>query len=59
MRTVKAISVEAKKAYFAKTRRSNYAASLRLEGFNVQRKGASDKLPTKESLINHYRKVKA
>lgn len=28
-------SFEAKKAYFAKIRKSNYAASLRLEGFEV------------------------
>lgn len=59
MSIVKAISVEAKKAYFAKTRRSNYTASLRLEGFSVQRADASRELPTKETLINRYRKVKA
>ncbi|MGV8843866.1 MAG: type II toxin-antitoxin system MqsR family toxin [Pseudomonas sp.] len=29
------ISLEAKKAYAAKTRKSNYAASLRLEGFKT------------------------
>ena len=56
---MKSLSVEAKKAYFAKTRRSNYIASLRLEGFSVQRADASRKLPTKETLVNRYRKVKS
>ena len=56
---MKEISVEAKKAYFAKTRRSNYTASLRLEGFSDQYADASRKLPTKEALLNRYRKVKA
>lgn len=55
---MKAISVEAQKAYFAKTRRSNYTASLRLEGFSVQRADAKGELPTKETLINLYRTVK-
>ncbi|WP_365848677.1 YhfG family protein [Alcanivorax sp.] len=29
-------SLESKKAYFARVRRANYAASLRLEGFTVK-----------------------
>lgn len=56
---MKAISFEAKKAYSVKTRRSNYAASLRLEGFSVQCADAFRELPTKETVVNRYRKVKA
>lgn len=56
---MKTLSVEAKRAYFAKTRRSNYIASLRLEGFSVQRADASRKLPSRETLVNRYSKVTA
>lgn len=34
--TQKTPSLEAKKAYFAKVRRANYEASLRLEGFEIK-----------------------
>lgn len=53
---VTTLSTDAKKAYFAKTRRANYAASLRLEGFSVQPADASRLLPSKEELIKRYRK---
>jgi len=53
---VKGISLETKKAAWEKTRRSNYAASLRLEGFDVTPDSAERKLPSKEELLRHYRK---
>jgi len=56
---LKAPSLEAKRAYFAKVRRSNYLASLRLEGFSVHRSEASTEPPSREVVVNRYRKVKA
>ncbi|MDF9756081.1 hypothetical protein ACVWY1_001106 [Pseudomonas sp. TE6288] len=53
---MKGISLETKKAYCAKTRRSNYLASLRLEGFSVSRDAAERELPTREELLHKYRK---
>ena len=50
------LSFQAKKAYYAKVRRTNYTASLRLEGFDVTREDAERPLPTRESVINRYRK---
>lgn len=50
------ISLETKKAYCAKTRRSNYVASLRLEGFTVSPDAAERELPTREELLRKYRK---
>ncbi|BAN48136.1 YhfG family protein [Metapseudomonas resinovorans] len=48
-------SLQAKKAYFAKVRQSNYAASLRLEGFDVTPADADRKLPTCEAALDAYR----
>jgi hypothetical protein len=53
---VKGISLETKKAYCIKTRRSNYAASLRLEGYDVTPETAQRKLPTREELLRQYRR---
>lgn len=52
-------SYEAKMAYWVKARQSNYAASLRLEGFGTTRSDATRKLPTRAAVLNTYRKVKA
>lgn len=50
-----ALSLQAKKAYFAKVRQSNYAASLRLEGFDVTPADADRKLPTRAAVLDAYR----
>lgn len=55
---MKKLSVEAKKAYFAKTRRSNYAASLRLEGFAVQPSDAMAKSVSRDALIKRHSKAR-
>lgn len=53
-------SFEAKKAYFAKVRKANYSASLRLEGFVVQKDEAVRKHASrKAAVIAHTRQVKA
>jgi hypothetical protein len=52
-------SLDAKKAYCQKTRRSNYAASLRLEGFESTPLDAERRLPSREELLNTYRKKSA
>ena len=57
-RLVKTPSLEAKKAYCAKTRRSNYAASLRLEGYEVTESDAARELPSREAVLRAYRKRK-
>ena len=52
-------SLQAKKAYFAKARKANYAASLRLEGFVVQKHGAVKKHASrKAAVVAHTRQVK-
>lgn len=56
---MKPTSHEAKKAYWLKTRQSNYAASLRLEGFDTTRSDATRTLPTRAAVLDTYRKVKA
>ncbi|WP_156883142.1 YhfG family protein [Pseudomonas sp. CFII64] len=48
-------SLAAKKAYCAKTRRSNYAASLRLEGFDTTPLDAERTLASREELLKTYR----
>ncbi|BBP60460.1 YhfG family protein [Pseudomonas sp. St316] len=48
------VSLEAKKAYAARTRRSNYAASLRLEGFKVSFSEDERKLPTREEVLKAF-----
>jgi|TARA_Y100001968_G_C18703614_1_gene412418 hypothetical protein len=52
-------SLKAKKAYAAKSRQSNYVASLRLEGFDVSRSDADRKLPTREAALNQLRASQA
>ncbi|MDB6048485.1 MAG: hypothetical protein JWR17_1231 [Pseudomonas sp.] len=53
------LSLDAKKAYCAKTRRSNYAASLRLEGFESTPLDAERILPSREELLKTYRNKQA
>jgi hypothetical protein len=48
-------TLQAKKAYYAKVRQSNYAASLRLEGFDTTPEDGERPLPSKESVLNSYR----
>nr|WP_186351790.1 YhfG family protein [Pseudomonas proteolytica] len=55
---VEKLSFQAKKAYFAKHRRSNFAASLRLEGFTTS-KNDDHKLPTREAALVAVRQIKA
>jgi hypothetical protein len=50
-------SLQVKKAYCAKTRQSNYAASLRLEGYETVPVDAKRQLPTRESVLNTYRQA--
>ncbi|UVL59006.1 YhfG family protein [Pseudomonas sp. B21-035] len=52
---MKTPSLQAKKAHCAKTRQSNYSASLRLEGFDVTPDDAERKLPTREAVLKAYR----
>jgi len=52
-------SLDDKKAYCAKTRRSNYAASLRLEGFESSPLDAERRLPSREELLKTYRQKQA
>ena len=53
-------SLQAKKAYFAKVRKANYSASLRLEGFVVQKDGVLKKHASrKAAVMAHTRQVKA
>jgi hypothetical protein len=53
------ISLETKKAYAARTRRSNYAASLRLEGFKVRTEDGEYKLPSREEVLKTFTKTRA
>lgn len=53
--TMAPTSLQAKKAYYAKVRQSNYAASLRLEGFDTTPEDGERPLPSKESVLNSYR----
>ncbi|NWL80426.1 DUF2559 domain-containing protein [Pseudomonas taiwanensis] len=46
--------MQAKKAYYAKARQSNYAASLRLKGVDVTPADAERKLPSRESVLSAY-----
>jgi hypothetical protein len=52
-------SLQAKKAYYAKTRKSNYAASLRLEGFESSPADADRPLRTREEVLNSFRNKQA
>lgn len=49
------VSLQTKKAYYAKVRQSNYAASLRLEGFDVVPADADRKLSSREAVLRAYR----
>ncbi|MGC5703360.1 DUF2559 domain-containing protein [Pseudomonas sp. NFXW11] len=53
------ISLEAKKAYAARTRKSNYAASLRLEGFKVSPADAETTLPSREEVLKAFIQTKS
>lgn len=52
-------SLEEKKAYFAKHRQSNYAASLRLEGYNTSLTEGDQHLPIRKAALEAIRYVKA
>ncbi|MCV4342276.1 YhfG family protein [Pseudomonas capsici] len=52
-------SLQAKKAYCAKTRKSNYSASLRLEGFDSTPQDAERTLPSRDELLKTYRNKQA
>jgi len=49
------LSLQAKKAYYAEVRQSNYAASLRLEGFDSTPADAKRKLLTREAALRAIR----
>jgi hypothetical protein len=49
------LTFQQKQAYYEKVRRSNYLASLRLEGFDTNRSDAERPLPSRESVIEKYR----
>ncbi|MGS1107788.1 YhfG family protein [Achromobacter anxifer] len=53
---MKNTSLQAKLDYWAKVRRSNYAASMRLEGYPVTPADAKRELPSRESVLRAYRK---
>jgi len=53
---LKNTSLQAKLDYWAKVRRSNYAASLRLEGYPVTPAHAQRELPSREAVLRAYRK---
>jgi hypothetical protein len=52
---LKAPSLHAKKAHCARTRQSNYSASLRLAGIDVTPDDAERKLPAREAILEAYR----
>lgn len=56
MLSMKKISLQAKLAYCSQTRRSNYAASLRLEGYEITPAESKRELPTREEVLRAYRK---
>ena len=53
------LSLQTKKAWFAKHRKANFAASLRLEGFEPSPVDGDIKLPTRKAALNAVRHVKA
>ncbi|MBN6773367.1 DUF2559 domain-containing protein [Pseudomonas granadensis] len=53
------LSLETKKIWFAKHRRANFAASLRLEGFAPSPCDGEIKLPSREAALKAVRHVKA
>ncbi|WP_349677025.1 YhfG family protein [Pseudomonas sp. UBA1879] len=44
------------KTYCVRARRSDYAASLRMEGFDTSTAESKRRLPSREELLNSYRK---
>jgi hypothetical protein len=48
------ITYEAKKAYFARVRRRNYLASLRIEGFEIKEMATAEKLPSKAEVLSAH-----
>ncbi|MEO9334976.1 YhfG family protein [Ectopseudomonas guguanensis] len=48
-------SLQIKKAYFAKVRRSSYIASLRLAGFQATPADAERPLPSREAVLSQLR----
>jgi len=55
---VKTLSLQAKAAYCAQFRQSNYAASLRLEGYNVKPADAQRKLPSRAAILKTYQQAR-
>lgn len=53
------ISLETKKAYAAQSRSSNYAASLRLEGFKVTIADTERRQPSREDVLKSFSKTGA
>lgn len=53
---LKNTSLQAKLDYWTKVRRSNYAASMRLEGYPATPADAKRELPSRESVLRAYRK---
>lgn len=51
-------SLKTKKAYFASVRRRNYAASLRLEGFDVPEKSFEPRFSSKEDAVRFHSRQK-
>jgi hypothetical protein len=49
------LTFQQKQDYYEKVRRSNYLASLRLEGFDTTRSEAEKPLPSRESVLSKYR----
>ncbi|SDM27405.1 Protein of unknown function [Modicisalibacter muralis] len=47
------VSLKAKQAYFAKVKRANYAASLRLEGVNMV--SSPQPMGSKAAVLKRYR----
>lgn len=57
--TDKVASLQAKKAYFARVQRSNYVASMRLEGIRVTEEEAAREQPCRTSSLRTFKQVKA
>jgi len=49
------LTFEQKQDHYHKIRRSNYLASLRLEGFDTQPTDVDKPLPTREAVLAKYR----
>jgi hypothetical protein len=51
------LTVQEKRELYAKSRRSNYLASLRLEGFDTRPEDVQKPLQTREAILEKYRKL--